>query len=62
MLCNYQNTLIHKSELNTHPTLINRTIKEYELRMGIIGTYKSIGSFSNSEIDSTFHYKESTAL
>ena len=53
---------MHKSELKTHPTLVNHTIKEYELRTGIIGTYKSFGSFSNSEIDSTFHYKESTVL
>ena len=39
-LDNYQNTLIHKSELKTHPTLINYAIKEYELIVGTTGTHR----------------------
>ena len=35
---------MHKSELKTHLALINYDIKEYELRMGTIGTYRSSGS------------------
>ena len=31
ILFNYQHTLMHKSELKTHPTFINGVIKEYEL-------------------------------
>ena len=31
-------TLIHKSELKTYRTLINRVIKEYELRLGTTRT------------------------
>ena len=29
---------MHKSELKTHPTLINYVIKEYEFKAGTIGT------------------------
>ena len=43
-LCNYQNVFVHKSELKTHPTLINRAIKEYELRAGTTKTHRSIDS------------------
>ena len=43
-LRSYQNTFMHKSELETHPTLINHTIKEYELKMGTIGTHRSTSS------------------
>ena len=35
---------MHKSELKTHQTLRNHVIKEYELRVGIIGIHKSTGS------------------
>ena len=35
---------MHKSELKTHPTLINRAIKEYELRAATIEAHRSIGS------------------
>ena len=44
-LRNYQNTLIHKNELKTHPTVINRAIKEYELIVETIKTHRSISSF-----------------
>ena len=37
---------MHKSELKIHPTFINRDIKEYELRVGTIGTHRSIGSLN----------------
>ena len=54
---------MHKSELKTHPTLINYAIKEYKLR---VWTTRPIGASipleSNSEIDSTSHYGESTAF
>ena len=30
----YQNTLIHTSELKTHPTLINRAMNEYKIKCG----------------------------
>ena len=40
----YQNVLMHKSELKTHPTLINHAIKEYELRVKTIGTHRSTSS------------------
>ena len=43
-LCNYQNDLMHISELKTHQTLINYAIKEFELRAGTIGTHRSTGS------------------
>ena len=36
---------MHKSELKTHSTFINHVIKEYELKVGTIGTHLSIGSF-----------------
>ena len=43
-LRNYQNALMHKSERKTHPTLINRAIKEYELEVETTRTHRSIGS------------------
>ena len=43
-LRNYQNALMHKSELETHLTLIKHAIKEYELRVGTTGSHRSIGS------------------
>ena len=43
-LRNYQNALMHKSERKTHPTLINRAIKEYELKARTIKTHRSVGS------------------
>ena len=33
-LRSYQNTFMDKSELETHPTLKNHVIKEYELKRG----------------------------
>ena len=42
-LCNYQNDLMHISELKTHQTLISRANKEYELKTWTIGTHRSIG-------------------
>ena len=54
---------MHKSELKTHPTLINSVIKEYKLKVGTIGTHRSTSSLIiKFEIDSTTHYRESTAL
>ena len=35
---------MHKSELKTHSTFINHVIKEYELKVGTIGTHKSTDS------------------
>ena len=43
-LRNYKNTLMHKSELKTHPTLISHANKEYELRTGTTRTHRSIVS------------------
>ena len=34
---NYQNALIHISELKTHPTFISCAIKKYELQWGPLG-------------------------
>ena len=50
-----------KSELKTHSILINCIIKEYELRVGIVGTVLAL-SESNFEIDLTSHYRELTEL
>ena len=35
---------MYKSELKTHPTLINSVIKEYKLKVGTIGTHRSTSS------------------
>ena len=35
---------MHKSELKANPTVKNCVIMVYELRVGTIGTYRSIGS------------------
>ena len=43
-LCNYRNTLIHKSEQKVNPTLINDAIIVYKLRTGTIMTYRSTDS------------------
>ena len=43
-LRDYQNALMHKSELKTHPTLINRATKEYELKAETIRTHRSTDS------------------
>ena len=43
-LCNYQNTLMHKSELRANLTLIIHVIKVYELRVGTTRTHRSIDS------------------
>ena len=43
ILHNFQNVVMHKSELKIHPTVINRVIKEYEFRVGTIGTHKNAG-------------------
>ena len=43
-LRSYQNALMHKSELKIHLALMNCVIKEYELKVGTIETYRSIGS------------------
>ena len=54
---------MHKSELKTHSTLINHAINEYELKVGTVGTHKITNSLKiNSRINSTSHYKESTAF
>ena len=58
---------MHKSELKTHPTLISHANKEYELKVGTIGTYRNTIESQhplelNSKIDSTSHYKELIAL
>ena len=54
---------MHKSELRTHPTLINHAIKEFELKKGPLGSIGVLTPLeSNFEIDSTSHYKESIAL
>ena len=42
-LCNYQNDLMHISELKTHQTLISRANKEYELKAGTTETHRSTG-------------------
>ena len=41
-LHNYQNSLMHKSELKTYPSLISHANKEYELTDGTTGTHRSI--------------------
>ena len=54
---------MYKSELKTHPTLINHAIKEYEFPRGPLGPIEVLAlSKSNFEIDLTSHYKESTTL
>ena len=54
---------MYKSELKTHPTLINHAIKEYEFPRGPLGPIGVLAlSKSNFEIDLTSHYKESTTL
>ena len=45
ILYNYQNAFfIHKSELKTHSTFINRAIKKYELIVRTTRTHKRISS------------------
>ena len=43
-LCNYQNTLMYKSEPRVNSTLINYVIMIYELRVKTISIHKSTSS------------------
>ena len=63
VLNNYQNALMHKSELRDDSTLINRANKVHKLKRGLLRLIGILSSLeSTSEVDSTFHYKKSIKL
>ena len=54
---------MYKSELKANPILIIHANKVYELRVGLLGPTGILApSESNSKVDSTSHYRESTEL
>ena len=54
---------MHISGLRTYPTLINYAIKVYEFELGPLGpTWVMTPLESNSKVDSTCYYRQSTIL
>ena len=54
---------MHKSEPKTSPTLITRANKVYELMWGLLEPIGVLAPLeSNSEVDSTSHYRVSNEL